>query len=146
MLMVINVVGIPGRLIPAFIADKYFDALTLLIPTVLGAGICVFAWAGVTTIGGQYGWIIFIGYFAAGIQSLFPSTIASLSPDLSKVGTRIGMIFAICSIPNLTGPPLAGRLIAVGGGSYLGAQIWGGVCLFLGAALLFVAKYSRDKK
>lgn len=145
MLMVINAIGIPGRLVPAYLADKYFDALTVLIPTVFGASVCIFAWAGVSSIPGQYVWIIFIGYFGAGIQSLFPSTIASLTRDLSKAGTRLGMIFAICSIPNLTGPPLAGRLISAAGGSYIGAQIWGGCCLLIGACLLFAARVARTR-
>lgn len=142
MLMIINAVGIPGRLVPAYLSDKYFGAVTVFIPTILGAAICVFSWAGVDSLGGLYGWILFIGYFAAGIQSLFPSTLAGLSKDLSKNGTRIGMIFTIISIAALTGPPLAGKLIQVGNGSYLPAQIWGGACLCVGAALLTGARWA----
>lgn len=140
--MVINAVGIPGRLVPAYLSDQYFGAVNVFIPTIICAAICVFAWAGVHSIGGLYGWIIIIGFFAAGIQSMFPSTLAGLSKDLSKNGTRIGMIFTVISVAALTGPPLAGKLISVGNGSYLPAQIWGGVCLCLGAGLLTGARWA----
>ncbi|PTB41165.1 hypothetical protein M441DRAFT_80572 [Trichoderma asperellum CBS 433.97] len=111
MLMIINVVGVPGRLIPAYLADRYFGAVNVFIPTIIGTAICIFAWAGVDSITGDYAWVAFFGYFGAGVQALFPATTASLSKDLSKAGIRIGMIFTIISVAALTGPPLAGKLI-----------------------------------
>ncbi|TQS32257.1 hypothetical protein Golomagni_07431, partial [Golovinomyces magnicellulatus] len=47
MLLVINAAGIPGRLVPAFVADKYIGAVNTFIPVVIGAAICQFAWIGV---------------------------------------------------------------------------------------------------
>lgn len=107
---------------------------------------CVFAWAAVDTLPGIYAWVSFYGFFGAGIQSLFPSTLAGLTKDLSKNGTRIGMIFTIVSFAALTGPPLAGRLIQVADGSYLGGQIWGGLCMVLGAAFLLAARTAALKE
>ncbi|KAM6483641.1 putative translation releasing factor RF-1 [Trichoderma sp. SZMC 28011] len=127
MLMIINAIGIPGRLVPAFLADRYFGAVNMFIPTILAAAICIFAWAGVNSITGDYIWVVFFGFFGAGIQGMFPATTAGLTKDLSKAGVRIGMIFTIISVAALTGPPLAGKLVAVANGSYIGAQIWGGV-------------------
>ncbi|PTB68436.1 putative translation releasing factor RF-1 [Trichoderma citrinoviride] len=124
MLMIINAVGIPGRLIPAFLADRFFGAVNVFIPTILSAAICIFAWAGVNSVTGDYIWVIFFGYFGAGIQGMFPATTAGLTKDLSKSGVRIGMIFTIISVASLTGPPLAGKLVVVAHGSYIGAQIW----------------------
>ncbi|KAF3073528.1 Peptide chain release factor 1 [Trichoderma lentiforme] len=126
MLMIINAIGIPGRLVPAFLADRYFGAVNMFIPTILAAAICIFAWAGVNSITGDYIWVVFFGFFGAGIQGMFPATTAGLTKDLSKAGVRIGMIFTIISVAALTGPPLAGKLVAVANGSYIGAQIWGG--------------------
>ncbi|TFB06569.1 hypothetical protein CCMA1212_001297 [Trichoderma ghanense] len=129
MLMIINAVGIPGRLIPAFLADRFFGAVNVFIPTILAAAVCIFAWSGVNSITGDYIWVIFFGYFGAGIQGMFPATTAGLTKDLSKSGVRIGMIFSIISVASLTGPPLAGKLVVVAHGSYIGAQIWAGVLL-----------------
>ncbi|KAF7539724.1 hypothetical protein G7Z17_g12377 [Cylindrodendrum hubeiense] len=145
-LLIINAVGIPGRIIPALLADRYFGAIGVLIPTVVGAGICVFLWAKVEDMTGGYVWVVFFGYFGAGIQGLFPGAAASLTKDQSKNGTRIGMIFTIMSIAAMTGSPLAGKLVEVTGGKYLAAQMWGGACLMLGAALLTAAKVASLPK
>ncbi|KAL6788954.1 putative translation releasing factor RF-1 [Trichoderma sp. SZMC 28012] len=117
MLMIINAIGIPGRLVPAFLADRYFGAVNMFIPTILAAAICIFAWAGVNSITGDYIWVVFFGFFGAGIQGMFPATTAGLTKDLSKAGVRIGMIFTIISVAALTGPPLAGKLVAVADGN-----------------------------
>ncbi|KAL7925945.1 major facilitator superfamily domain-containing protein [Trichoderma austrokoningii] len=146
MLMIINVVGVPGRLVPAYLADRYFGAVNVFIPTILGTAICIFAWAGVDSLSGDYAWVAFFGYFGAGVQALFPATTASLTKDLSKAGIRIGMIFTIISVAALTGPPLAGKLIVVANGRYIGSQIWGGVCLLIGAAFLMAARWTKERE
>lgn len=146
MLMIINAVGIPGRLVPAYLADRYFGAVNMFIPTILAAAICIFSWAGVSSVTGDYIWVIFFGFFGAGIQGMFPATTAGLTKDLSKSGVRIGMIFTIISIAALTGPPLAGKLVVVANGSYIGAQIWGGVCLVVGAAFLTGASWASRRE
>ncbi|OTA00004.1 hypothetical-protein [Trichoderma parareesei] len=146
MLMIINAIGIPGRLIPAFLADRFFGAVNVFIPTILAAAVCIFAWSGVNSITGDYIWVIFFGYFGAGIQGMFPATTAGLTKDLSKSGVRIGMIFSIISVASLTGPPLAGKLVVVAHGSYIGAQIWGGVCLVIGALFLIAARWASKRE
>lgn len=146
MLMIINAVGIPGRLIPAFLADRFFGAVNVFIPTILAAAVCIFAWSGVNSITGDYIWVIFFGYFGAGIQGMFPATTAGLTKDLSKSGVRIGMIFSIISVASLTGPPLAGKLVVVAHGSYIGAQIWAGVCLVIGALFLIAARWASKRE
>jgi peptide chain release factor 1 len=140
MLLIINATGIPGRLIPAFLADRYFGPVTVFIPVIFISAVLTFAWAGVSSLTGNYVWVAIFGMFGAGVQSLFPSTCASLTKDLSKNGTRIGMLFSIVSIAALTGPPLAGKLIQVAGGSFLGAQIWAGVCMLLGVGFMVAAR------
>lgn len=139
MLLILNAVGIPGRLIPAFLADRYFGAVKTFIPIIFCAAICMFGWIGVHSLTGDYVWLCIYGLFAAAIQGMFPSTLAGLTKDLSKAGTRIGMIFTIVSIAALTGPPLAGKLIEVCHGSYIAVQIWGGSCLVLGGLLMLAA-------
>ncbi|PNY28222.1 transporter MCH4 [Tolypocladium capitatum] len=148
MLLVINALGIPGRLVPAFLADRYFGAVNTFIPIIFAAATCIFAWAGVRSLADDYVWGCFYGFFGAAIQGMFPSTLAGLTTDLSKNGTRIGMIFTTVSVAALTGPPLAGKLIEIGGG-YLAAQMWGGACLVLGGLLLVAARWAslpRDRE
>lgn len=144
MLLILNAVGIPGRIVPALIADRYFGAVNTFIPVIFCAAICVFGWIGVRSLAADYAWLCVYGFFGAAIQGMFPSTLAAITTDLRKVGTRIGMIFTIVSVAALTGPPLAGKLIEASGGSYLGVQIWGGSCLITGGLLLIAAKRASE--
>ncbi|WZH47693.1 Peptide chain release factor 1 [Fusarium acuminatum] len=144
MLIAINAVGIPGRMITAFLADRYFGAINVFIPTIFSAALCLYMWSQVHTLTGGFVWVSIFGYFGAAIQSLFPSCCASLTSDLSKAGTRIGMIFSIISFAALTGSPLAGKLMQATGGNYLAAQIWGGSSMILGMCLLYAARRAQD--
>ncbi|KAM0553130.1 hypothetical protein ACHAPJ_007680 [Fusarium lateritium] len=83
MLIAINAVGIPGRMISAFLADRYFGAINVFIPTIFSAALCLYLWSQVHTLTGGFVWVSIFGYFGAAIQSLFPSCCASLTPDLN---------------------------------------------------------------
>ncbi|KAF5000442.1 hypothetical protein FGRMN_1773 [Fusarium graminum] len=45
MLIAINAVGIPGRMISAFLADRYFGAISVFIPTIFSAALCLYMWS-----------------------------------------------------------------------------------------------------
>lgn len=116
----------------------------MFIPVSAAAGVLLYCWIAVHSLGGLYGFVAVYGFFGGGVQSLFPSALPSLTSDLSKVGVRIGMIFSIVSISSLTGPPIAGALIDTKGGQYLGAQLFGGTSMILGTLFLITAKYFRS--
>lgn len=132
-----------GRLIPAHLADRFFGPFNLLVPFTLVSGILLYCWAGVSSRGGLIGFAVIYGLFSAGIQSLFPSTLASLTTDLSKTGVRIGMVFSVISLACLTGPPLAGALIQQAGGRYLYAQMFAGTITICGCFTLAVARMAQ---
>ena len=54
LVMLINGVGIPGRLIPALLADRFFGAFNTLIPCVLFTGISLTCWIAVHDVPGLY--------------------------------------------------------------------------------------------
>ena len=139
LIIVTNGAGIVGRLIPAYLADLKFGPLNTIIPLTLCASLMMFCWAAVHSTAGLYVFAVLYGIFSNGIQGLWPSTLSSLTPDLSKTGVRIGMGFTIVSFACLTGPPLGGALIARAN-AYIGAQIWGGLSFFLGALILMAAR------
>lgn len=142
LILVINAVGIPGRLIPNFIADKS-GSLNLLLPFVFISAILVYVWIGVQTHAGLLVWAAFYGFFAAGIQSLFPATLGSLTSDLAKAGTRMGMVFSVMSVACLTGPPVGGAVIGRMGGSYLGAQVLAAGVMMVGGCILVVSRWGK---
>ncbi|KAF2138177.1 uncharacterized protein K452DRAFT_234891 [Aplosporella prunicola CBS 121167] len=146
LLMVLNAVGIPGRLIPAYLADTYFGTFNTLLPFVAGAGVMLFAWIGVHSAGAFYAFVILYGICSNAVQTLFPSTLSQLTTDLSKVASRVGMVFGVGGFACLTGPPLAGRLIDMGDGDYLYAQLYGGSSVILGFVFLSVARRCQHQQ
>ena len=141
--MILNGAGVPGRLIPALVADRWFGAFNTLIPFVACAGILQLGWIAISSFGGFIAFVVIYGICANAVQTLFPSTLSSLTTDLTKMGVRVGMVFTIVSIACLTGPPIAGALIDLNGGEYLYAQIFGASTILLGALTLLMARLAQ---
>lgn len=115
----------------------------MLIPTALMSGILLYCWVSVQDYGGLVAFAVVYGYVGAGVQSLFPATLASLTDDLSKMGTRVGMVFTIYGIAVLTGSPICGALVSSSGGDYLPAQIFAGTVIIGGSLLLLAARQAK---
>ncbi|KAJ2998442.1 hypothetical protein NUW58_g320 [Xylaria curta] len=141
LLIILNAVGVPGRVIPAFIADRCFGPFNTMLPFVVGAGVLLLAWMRVDYTAAFYAWVALYGICANAVQTLFPSTLSSLVTDLSKTGQRVGMVFSVGSLACLTGPPLAGVLIGVGGGSYKYLQIYGGLSVLVGFIFFAISRF-----
>ncbi|KAK7227149.1 hypothetical protein V2G26_015152 [Clonostachys chloroleuca] len=144
LLLVLNGVGMVGRLAPNYFADRV-GAVNIFIPVCATASLLVFCWMAVNTVPGLYAWSVFYGVFSAGVQSLFPAALSFLTSDLRKLGVRMGMVFTIVSFAVLTGPPIAGAIIDRTGG-YRAAQAFSGSSLALGSVFLFVSKVVRMRK
>ncbi|RGP59002.1 transporter mch4 [Fusarium longipes] len=144
LLLVVNGVGLIGRSLPNAIAH-HFGSIECIIPVTCISSICLFSWTGVSTVGGLYVWATVYGLVAGASMSLYPPALTDLTTDVRKAGLRMGMICTTNSIATLTGPPIAGFIIRHYGGHYLGAQIFGGVSLFLGSFFMLMAKRSCSK-
>lgn len=143
MVIIMNSAGLPGRLIPNYLADKRIGPLNLLFPTCFIVGALLLAWTRVNTYAGLIVWASFYGFWVAGIQSLFPATLSSLTSDLSKAGTRMGMVFTIVSFACLTGSPIGGVLIQMEEGDYWAAQLFAGLTLISGSLLLAASRIAK---
>ncbi|PLB49677.1 MFS general substrate transporter [Aspergillus steynii IBT 23096] len=143
LLLIMNGVGVPARVLPNLLADKYTGPVNLLVPVAMISSIALFSWISVVNISGLYVFAVFYGLFSASLQSLFPASLASLTVDLSKIGVRTGMILTVVSFAALTGSPIAGALVQRGNGSYKYAQIFAAVSMFVGTLLLVVARASK---
>ena len=142
-LLIMNGVGLFGRIVPAHLADRYFGPMNTIIPLVFVSGLLLYCWAAVTSKGGLVGFAVVYGLFASGIQSLFPATLASLTSDVKKAGVRMGMVFSVVGFACLTGPPLAGALIQKRNGSYLYAQMFAGSAMMGGCMTLMACRVCK---
>lgn len=125
-------------LVPLF--SDAFGPLNALVPITLAWSAVAFCWLGVATVPGYYVWTAFYGALSAAFQCLIPTAVASISPSLDKVGTRMGMAFGIISFASMTGPPVGGALLTADGGRFVGAQAWAACAMVVGFALCFVAR------
>ncbi|KAG9232315.1 major facilitator superfamily domain-containing protein [Amylocarpus encephaloides] len=146
LLVVMNGVGLLGRVVPNHIADRYMGPLNVLIPAGAISSLMSFAWMGVNSRRGLYAWSVIYGLSGATIQGLFPATLTTLTTDLKKTGTRMGQVFTVVSFAVLTGPPIAGQLIQAKDGEYEYAQIFTGLSLAIGCGFLISARMVRSKK
>ena len=121
-LLVMACMGLVFRVLPNFFADR-IGPLNMIVPFAFVCGLMMFVWISIDSPAGLFGFGAAYGIGAAGIQSMFPATLASLTDDLSKAGVRMGMGFSIVSLACLTGAPLAGALIQVNDGDYTYAQM-----------------------
>ncbi|KAF2762457.1 MFS monocarboxylate transporter [Pseudovirgaria hyperparasitica] len=145
-LLILNAMGLPGRLVPALVSDAYLGPFQTLTPIVISSGIMYFCWIAVKSIKGLYVFSIFFGLVNGGVQGMILAGLPSLTTDLSKMGTRSGMVLTVVSFATLTGPPLAGALIHEDAGGFLYLQIWGGLSMLIGAGFLLAARRAASSR
>lgn len=158
LLLYMNGIGFLGRMVPALLADRFFGPLNTMLPFSLVSSILLFAWTGIHSVSTLWVFATIFGLSAAGIQSLFPATLSSLTTDMKKVGIRVGMTFSIVAFAALSGPPLAGGLIQKGvkdgvgkvqgdgldpTGAFRYAQCFAGGSMMLGFILLCSARVMK---
>ncbi|KAL8801463.1 MAG: hypothetical protein Q9182_004429 [Xanthomendoza sp. 2 TL-2023] len=117
LLPVLNAGSIFGRIVPGLVADKA-GSLNTIIPFAVIAAILEFAWLDITNAPGLWVFSVLYGFFSGAVVTL-PSTIITLiSPDLSLVGTRMGMSFTFSGLGLLIGNPIAGSILNVQDGKF----------------------------
>ncbi|KAG9189702.1 hypothetical protein G6011_06570 [Alternaria panax] len=67
-------------------------------------------------------------FFSAALVTVPSAAFANITPDLSRLGTRLGMSWSVSSIASLIGAPIAGALLKKTDGrtNFIGVQIWSG--------------------
>jgi MFS family permease len=145
-LMVLNGVGIAGRLLPLYLADRFFRPIHVGLPINLINSLLLFIWISIQTTRSMYVFAAIYGLFASALQALFPATMADLTTDPKRTGTRFGMGFALSSFGVFIGSPVGGALIELGNGSYLYAQLFAGTCGALGFICVLTAAIIHHRK
>jgi predicted MFS family arabinose efflux permease len=132
-----------GRLVPNALAD-HIGTFNTLIPCTFACGVLLFTWIAIHDIGGLLVFAILYGFFSGSFVSLSPSTIVSLSNDMHKVGTRLGMCFSISGIGVLIGCPVGGALLNLEWGHFIRAQIFCAVVMIVSSAFLVLARVTNS--
>jgi MFS family permease len=134
LLAVLNSGSVFGRLIPNLIA-VYAGSLNILLFCIFTSGILVFFWIAIQDLVGVIAFAILYGFFSGAVVSLPPTALVTICPDLSKIGTRLGMSFSFAGFGLLVGNPIAGALLR-SGLHYEGLQVFSGIAVIIGFVLL----------
>jgi len=106
----LNLGSVPGRVVPNAIADRAGN-LNVLLGCALASALLLLGWLGIDSLGGLVAFALLYGLFSGGIVSVTPSVIMSLTPDLGRVGARLGMCFLMTGTSVLVGTPIAGAIL-----------------------------------
>ena len=146
MLIVINAASIPGRIAPSILADKVGN-MSILIPAVFFSGVITIAWMAVKSEAGIIVVSVFLGLTNGSIQAVVPATVAFLCPDLSKLGTNLGMTLFSAGLGMLIGSPVAGAILDKQSTAtsvvFRGALIFAGVTTLVGSFIAMAVRYSK---
>lgn len=140
MLTIMNAASIPGRVVPAAIADRVGN-LHIIIPAVLLSGVVALGWMRVNDEGSLIAVSVLFGLANGAINSVVPGAVAFLCPDLSKLGSNIGMTLFASGLGMLVGTPVAGAILGSGGGEkFWAAFCFTGVVVLAGGVLICVCR------
>ncbi|KAK3330053.1 major facilitator superfamily domain-containing protein [Apodospora peruviana] len=145
----LNAGSVFGRLVPNALADRWGSLNVMLACTAVSA-VLAFAWMGIRNEAGSIVFALLYGAFSGGLVSLTPSIFMELSPDLSRVGARMGMGFLVTGTALLIGTPIAGAIVGdFTPGRWLGMMGYGAGGLLLATAFYVgtrVLLYQRNKR
>lgn len=142
LISMLNAASTFGRIGPNFLAD-HVGPLNMLTPAVTITSILAFVWIGVHNVAGIIILAVLYGFFSGGFVSLPPVVMASMTPDVRDLGTRLGMMFAIVSFGLLIGTPIGGAILN-DTNTYLGVQLFTACCLVASAILMATLRFVRS--
>ncbi|KAH8645392.1 MFS general substrate transporter [Xylariales sp. PMI_506] len=138
-LPIVNAASVFGRILPGYLSDA-IGPLNVQAPSMALAGVLMLCWLPTHTIGPLMTIAILYGFFSGTMIALGPVATASLTPDMSRFGSRLGMSLIAISLGSLIGNPVSGAIVQAQGGSYDGARIWSGVIMIAGGACVAIAR------
>ncbi|EPQ54896.1 monocarboxylate permease [Gloeophyllum trabeum ATCC 11539] len=145
LLSIMNAGGVLGRIAPAYLSDAV-GRFNLLVPSALLSGVlCLALWTTAETRGALVAFAFLYGFFSGAFISGINPCVAQIS-EMSQVGTRIGMLYTLVSLPSLFGGPAAGALLARAHGSYIPMTILSGVTLVVGSLIILCSKLKIDRR
>jgi len=148
LLAILNASSIPGRVMPSFAADKFGVLETFIIICALSST-SVFYWISVTNVAGNISFAVLYGFFSGGVVALGAVVLTAITTDMSRLGTRLGMVSLLKGTGSLIGPPIAGAILDATD-NYLGVQLFSAFGILLTALftvvlhLMVVARKSRS--
>lgn len=149
LLSIMNGCSTFGRLSSAWLCDRFGALHVHMTVTIVSSILCLFLWTFANTLAPALAFAILFGAFSGSVIGLPPASMAAiLGADASrqaKLGQWTGMMYTAAAPFALVGPVIAGHLVSEYE-TYLGVQIWSGVCLLLSAICMGMAVFVTGRR
>ncbi|KAB8204798.1 major facilitator superfamily domain-containing protein [Aspergillus parasiticus] len=109
-LSIITAGSVFGRIFPNIFANQVGPFNIISLCTIV-CGALMFALVNLSSLAGMVVVSLLYGFFSGAFVSLPPTCFVHLSPDRNSIGTRMGMGYAVMTIGNLIGTPVAGAIL-----------------------------------
>ncbi|KAK0702760.1 major facilitator superfamily domain-containing protein [Lasiosphaeris hirsuta] len=144
LLAIMNASAIIGRLILG-LAAVYVGGAFAIWQFAIGASCILLAcWAAVQNLPGIIVFVILYGGLTGGVISLVSAALLVISPNLTLVGTRLGMSGVLAGFGFLIGPPVAGAMKSTSAG-YIGQSIFAAATYFAAFGVLWMARALHER-
>lgn len=107
---IMNAGSAVGRVVPNLVADR-FGPFNTIMCLALCASVLAFGWMGIYNTPGICIFAVLYGFMTGGYVALPSACIASITPNIHEVGSRVGMCFLFAGLGMLFGSPIAGALV-----------------------------------
>lgn len=149
LLSIMNACSTFGRLSSAWLCD-HFGALNVhMSVTIVSSLLCLILWTLANSLASAVVFAILFGAFSGSVIGLPPASMAAiLGPEpqqQAKLGQWTGMMYTAAAPFALVGPVIAGHLVTEYQ-TYLGVQIWSGLCLLLSAFCMAMAIFVSRRR
>lgn len=134
LLPMMNSSSIFGRIAWSALADK-IGSLDTFIAACTMSGVTILYWISVFNVAGNVSFAVMWGLFSGGFVALANVVLTGITPDLSRLGTRLGMVAIIKGIGSLIGPPISGAILDISS-RYLGVQLFSASGMLVNALLM----------
>ncbi|KAK5651792.1 hypothetical protein OQA88_11659 [Cercophora sp. LCS_1] len=138
---ILNAGSMFGRTVPNALSDKV-GPLNILAPGAIICAALTYSLIGVHNLGGIVVVTLLYGFFSGVFIALPPVIFVRLTKNKSKVGTRMGMGFAVLGFGVLVGGPAGGSILGAGDTQELWTKLWvyGGTMALGSGVLLSVLR------
>ncbi|KAH7913362.1 MFS general substrate transporter [Hygrophoropsis aurantiaca] len=144
-LSVMNAGGVFGRIAPAYLSDV-IGRFNLLTPTAFLSGLsCLVFWMFSESLAAVMGFAAVYGFFSGAFISVITPCVAQIS-DIREIGTRIGVLYTLISLPSLFGGPIAGIMLQNEQHSYTGMIALAGASIIIGSLFILGSKLAIDRR
>ncbi|KAJ6551902.1 MFS general substrate transporter [Mycena capillaripes] len=109
-LCIMNASSFFGRLVPGFLSHRVGVKLMLTLGSGVGS-VLIFAMVAIHNVASVLTIGVLYGFCAGTIATLMGPLFASLTDDMSELGTRLGVAIAVSGVGILIGPPIDGLLL-----------------------------------